>query len=577
MSNNTNNEGWNFGEGDFPSIEIDVEYFKSLSKIDRLKYIGKLFFQEKDLGNRINMLNYVTGTVAKVGKVFIKNPEFKEYLNLVENGTKLIGVSAALGNMFRAKQTYKHTKNNEIAKLMGFPNGNYVNFTKMEVTQAMLEAFLEMSDVQKEKYNIKIENTVSEGSGKDEPEKKSEKDGTVVGMKKMMVTGSVDGKDENKWGLIVSLIVGVFDEDETTNVSNAKLFYPITGTTIHHEDLKERIQKIMFELYIDKVDTRRNYVRVNGTKLEICERQNITENIRNIDIPKIKKSIEKTLAEGSRRGIIFVGEPGVGKTIAVHKLINHFPNNLVFWVNPDSISTVMGIRNVFKVFEMFKNSIMVFDDIDSAPLTRKDEITNEFLLKLDGTSKLTGFVIATVNDPSKLHAALINRPERFDEAIEVKTPQSSEEILEIIFSKSHEFGYVTPEEKDNEYYDGDVKGLITIFDTKKPVNGKGKTKGKTKGKAKKSYRKVSDEVPKTNAEIDRLSKMMIDNKLTQVQVAGLVRYCHQYFSEISIVSLEDALKSTLNSINCANKIAKKGRLIDSEDLSDESNAALSRR
>lgn len=570
MANN-NNEGWSFGEGDFPSIEIDTEYFNSLSKIDRLKYIGKLFFQEKDLGNRINMLNYVTGTIAKVGKVFIKNVEFKEYLNLVESGTKLIGVSAALGNMFKAKQTYKHTKNNEIAKLMGFPNGNYVNLTKMEVTQAMLEAFLEMSDLHKEKYLIKIENVVSEGNGgKDEPDQKSEKDGVAVGMKKMMVTGSIDGKDENKWGLVVNLMVGVFDDDETTNVSNAKLFYPITGTTIHHEDLKERIQKIMFELYIDKVDTRKNYVRINGTKLEICERQNITENIRNIDIPKISKSIEKTLLEGSRRGIIFVGEPGTGKTIAVHKLINNFPNNLVFWVNPDSISTVMGIRNVFKVFEMFKNSIMVFDDIDSAPLTRKDEITNEFLVKLDGTSKLVGFVIATVNDPSKLHAALINRPERFDEAIEVKTPQSSEEVIEIIFSKSHEFGYITPEEKHDGYYvDGEIKGLITIFPQKKIVKNKSKTK--------KQYKKVNNIIPKTNAEIDKLANIMISHKLTQVQIAGLVRYCHQYFSEISILSLEDALKSTLNSINCANKIAKKGRLIDSEDLSDESYSNLNAR
>lgn len=572
-----NNEGWNFGEGDFPSIEIDVEYFKTLSKMERLKYIGKLFFQEKDLGNRINMLNYVTGTVAKVGKVFIKNTEFKEYLNLVENGTKLIGVSAALGNMFKAKQTYKHTKNNEIAKLMGFPNGNYVNFTKMEVTQAMLEAFLEMSELHKEKYGIKIENTVSEGE-KEDPTKKAEKDGTVVGMKKMMVTGSIDGKDENKWGLVVNLMVGVFDDDETTNVSNAKLFYPITGTTIHHEDLKERIQKIMFELYIDKVDTRRNYVRVNGTKLEICERHNITENIRNIDIPKIKKSIEKTLAEGSRRGIVFVGEPGVGKTIAVHKLINHFPNNLIFWVNPDSISTVMGIRNVFKIFEMFKNSIMVFDDIDSAPLTRKDEITNEFLVKLDGTSNLTGFVIATVNDPSKLHSALINRPERFDEAIEVKTPQSVEEVVEIIFSKSHELGYVTKDEKDNEYYgDGEIKGLITIFPEKKIVKSKSvKGKGKPKAKSAKTL-KSGDEPLEVSAELAKLCDVIIGNKLTQVQVAGLVRYCHQYFSEVSIESLEDALKSTLNSISCANKIAKKGRLIDSEDLSDESKSNLNAR
>ena len=544
---------WTFNEGDFPSIEIDVEYFKSLSKLDRIKYIGKLFFQEKDLGNRINLLNYIIGTASKVGKVFIKNREFQEYMKLLENGTRLVGVSAALGNMVKAKQTYRHVKNNEIAKLMGFPNGNYVKFTKMDVTQSMLEAFLEMTDSHKEKYKLKIDQIISNKNEAAAPTS-SKKDATkgsegeqAFGVQKMMISGNLE-KDENKFGIVINSYVSMLEDDsDTTNVTSAKLFFPVTGSTLVEDELRERLEQIMFELYIEKVDTRKNYVLVNGTKLEIMERNNITANIRNIDIMKLKRSIEKTLEEGKRRGIVLVGEPGVGKTISVHKLINYFPNNLVFWVKPDSISTTTGIKNTFKIFEMFKNSIMVFDDIDSAPLTKKDEVTNEFLVKLDGTSKLTGFVIATVNDPSKLHSALINRPERFDEAIEVKTPQVHEEVYEILQMKANEEGYFTKKETNRKGFYEDVKGYITI-----------------------------NFADKKNTGLTELYAKIISSKLTQVQVSGLIGFCHQYHSEISLASLTDAYESSIKSMACANMIAKKGRLIESDDLSNEANANLSR-
>lgn len=559
---------WNFAEGEFPSIEIDVEYFKSLSPQDKVKYLVRLIFQEKDLGNRLNMLNWIIGNGSKIARVFIKNKQFQEYMKLLENGTKMIGVATAAGNIIKAKQTYKHTKNNEIAKLMGFPNGNYVNYTKMDVTQAMLDAFLEMSDFHKDKYKIRIDQILKNDTGekglKSTPENSSE----IASVQKMMITGHLED-EKNKFGLVVNSLHNTLDEDtETTNVSGAKLFYPITGTTLTSDELKEKMEQIMFQLYVDKVDTRRNYIRVNGSKLEICPREEIIEQIRNINTEKLRKSMDKTLSEGRRRGIVLVGEPGTGKTITTHKLVNYFPNNLVFWVKPDSISTTMGIRSTFKIFEMFKNSIMVFDDLDSAPLTSKNEVTNEFLAKLDGTSKLTGFIIATVNDPSKLHAALINRPERFDEVIEVKTPQSYTEIAEILTCKANEAGYYTKEQIDDGDTNGDVKGEIKVdlfaLEGASDTNDVATTK-KGKGKTKKANE---------NGGLKQIYDEIIAAKLTQVQVAGLIGTCHEYDGEISISSLREAYNTSISSMNCANLVAKKGRLIKSDDISEDAKATL---
>ncbi len=310
---------WSLAEGEFPSIEIDVEYFKTLSKTDRIKYIVKLLFQEKDLGSRMQLLNYIVGTISKLGNVFIKNKEIKEIIKLLESATRLVGVSAALGNIVKAKQTYRHTKNNEIAKLMGFPNGNYVDVINIDVTQAMLEAFLEMGDRYKDKYKVVIDQTTAaseDGAQKKGNGSKDEKE-EVVGFNKVMIAGHIE-KDENKFGIIMNTVVNKLEEDsDTTYVAHAKLFYPVTGSEYTNEVLKDKLERIMYELYLEKVDTRQNYVVVNGSRLEIMPRHQVTENIKNIDIENLRKVIEKTLREKTRRGIVLVGEPGVGKTIAV--------------------------------------------------------------------------------------------------------------------------------------------------------------------------------------------------------------------------------------------------------------------
>jgi len=530
---------WNFGDG-FPTIEIDTEYWKKLSLKERGQYLLRLVFQEKDLGNRINMINYIMSNTSKIGKSFIKNEEAREYLQILEDAANLISVSAAVGNIFKAKQKFKNTKNNEIAKLMGFPNGNYVDEFKMSITHAMSDAFLEMTDYHKDKYGITIDNVIQDG----DKNAGDAKEGDSI-MKTIKIAGVID--EDVKWGMIIKTTGDIFDDEDTTSSTKCSVFYPVSGMKIHPDELEDKLQKIMYELYIEKVDTTRNYVKINGTKLEICERKHIKEEITNININRLTLAMNKVLSEGRRRGAVLVGEPGVGKTISVHKIVNEFPNRLVFWVSSDSINSTMGIRTVFKIFKMFKNSIVVFDDLDAAPLTKKDEITGEFLTQLDGTNNkdLTGFFIATVNDPSKLHMTVINRPERFDDVIHVKTPQTAEEVISIIFNKSNEKVIFTKDQV-KKLDVSDVTGHISF------------------GKKSKELLAICDEI--------------LEAEFTQVQVAGLVNDCHTYTEDgnITIKLLKDAVLSRLDSIDTANMVATKGRLrVDKEHLSEEATAGLS--
>lgn len=542
---------WKFEDG-FPSIEIDADYWKGLSLKEKGEYLLRLIFQEKELGSRINMIEYILKNSAAIGRIFLKNPEVKEYLDLLEHSVKLISVSAALGNIFKQKQKFRSTKNNDIAKLMGLPNGNYVGETRLDITHAMAEAFVDMSDYWKEKYNITIDNVVTDGDKKGEDASGNGDDNGYHSVTQTFkLAGTID--KDNKWGLIIKTTGGIFEDEDTTSSTNCKLFYPVSGMKIHPDELEEKIQKIMYELYIDKVDTRNNFVKINGTRLEICKRKEIDVDIKNIDVDSLVHTMRKVLDEEARRGAALVGEPGTGKTICVHKVTNYFRNNLIFWVSPDSINTVSGIRQVFKIFAMFPNSIIVFDDLDSGPFTGKDEVTGEFIALLDGTNNkdLKAFILATVNDPSKLHSTLINRPERFDEVIHVMNPMTDEEVISIIMNKAEAKGYYSLEDGEDEdefFADEDVKGRITFSEN--------------------------------DPELIELSQQVIKAKFTQAMVAGLVNDAHFKTKDnvLSIDVLKTAVQERLASIKAANMVAKKGRLMDDEfGLSDEAMANLAKK
>lgn len=541
MKNESN--GWNFGDS-FPSIEIDTNYWQTLNGLEKLQYLKRLVFQEKDFGNRINLINFILTKSSKVGKALTKNPEIRGYFDVFENSANFISILAALGNVVKAKQTHTAMKNNDIAKLMGFPNGSCVNEGKLNITGAMVDIFISINEYDKTKYGITIDNIIDD---KKQANNNDEKAASVY--KTVKLVGTLEG--DTKWGMIIKTSSLYEDsEEDTTDACTCKFYYPSSGCKMYPEMIREKLEKIMYALYIDKVDTNRHYIKIKGTKFEICERKEIEYNIVNVDVDRIVHGIRKVLDKNGRRAISFIGEPGTGKTICVHKITNEFRDKLVFWVTPDSINTVAGIRNVFKILKMFEGSITVLDDIDSGPFTGKDEVTGAFIEHLDGTNNIDfkGFIISTVNDPSKLHASLINRPERIDEVILVKNPQTVEEISDILFTKAEMAGYYTSD-------------LVEIMSDDESFVGE-------------------FSVDKDDALFIEFCKLVLEKSFTQAQVAGLINYCEAYSvdNKITLDILYQALEKRVESIVNANKIAiKGGRLSDSSGLSDEAMANLNKK
>ena len=114
-----------------------------------------------------------------------------------------------------------------------------------------------------------------------------------------------------------------------------------------------------------------------------------------------------------KRGILFVGPAGNGKTHAVKALINALGQTSLY------VKTFVGrgpdqfaIRAVFEQARRSAPCILVLEDLDSL-ITAGNR--SYFLNELDGFAGNDGILtVATTNHPERLDPAILNRPSRFD-------------------------------------------------------------------------------------------------------------------------------------------------------------------
>ncbi len=119
-----------------------------------------------------------------------------------------------------------------------------------------------------------------------------------------------------------------------------------------------------------------------------------------------------------RRGLLFTGAPGTGKTMVIRHLIrqtyrSHKTQTHYLNVNrktdDDDIQLFFGNAQ-----QNLRPTLLIIEEIDS--LFNECHVSRSNLLaKLDGISPLNGvMLIATTNNPERVDTALLHRPSRFD-------------------------------------------------------------------------------------------------------------------------------------------------------------------
>ncbi len=128
-----------------------------------------------------------------------------------------------------------------------------------------------------------------------------------------------------------------------------------------------------------------------------------------------------------KRGILFVGPPGNGKTHTVKALINSMEQPCLYvksFRSPHGGPDELCIRQVFDRARRTAPCILVLEDLDSL-LTSQNR--SFFLNELDGFAVNIGIVtLATTNHPERLDPAILDRPSRFDRKYPFDLPEQPE-------------------------------------------------------------------------------------------------------------------------------------------------------
>jgi hypothetical protein len=132
-----------------------------------------------------------------------------------------------------------------------------------------------------------------------------------------------------------------------------------------------------------------------------------------------------------KRGVLFIGPPGNGKTHTVKALINQLgrPCLYVKGFKTEYATDQESMGVVFARARMTTPCLVVLEDLDSMI---DEESRSFFLNELDGFEANTGvLVLATTNHPEKLDPAIMDRPSRFDRKYYFHLPADVERLAYI--------------------------------------------------------------------------------------------------------------------------------------------------
>ncbi|MCW2573715.1 MAG: ATPase, central domain protein, partial [Frankiales bacterium] len=129
-----------------------------------------------------------------------------------------------------------------------------------------------------------------------------------------------------------------------------------------------------------------------------------------------------------KRGVLFVGPPGNGKTHAVKALLNAVGKPCLYVKSFQSEHATEHdcIRQVFKRARKAAPCVLVLEDLDSLINAGNRSF---FLNELDGFAANTGVIaLATTNHPERLDPAILDRPSRFDRKYHFDLPAPTERL-----------------------------------------------------------------------------------------------------------------------------------------------------
>jgi hypothetical protein len=142
-----------------------------------------------------------------------------------------------------------------------------------------------------------------------------------------------------------------------------------------------------------------------------------------------------------KKGLLFHGPPGTGKTYTIRYLAGALPDHTTLLVTAEQVGL---LPEYVALARLLQPSLLVFEDADLIARDRtemggpcEESLLNRLLNEMDGLREDARiFFILTTNRPEALEPAIANRPGRIDQAIEFPLPdEAGRRALARIYSR----------------------------------------------------------------------------------------------------------------------------------------------
>jgi len=128
-----------------------------------------------------------------------------------------------------------------------------------------------------------------------------------------------------------------------------------------------------------------------------------------------------------KKGLLFHGAPGTGKTYTIRYLAGVLPDHTTLMITAEQVGL---LKEYIALARLLQPSIVVIEDADLIARSRTDmngpceeSLLNRLLNEMDGLREDAQIIfILTTNRPEALEPAITNRPGRIDQAIEFPLP-----------------------------------------------------------------------------------------------------------------------------------------------------------
>jgi hypothetical protein len=130
--------------------------------------------------------------------------------------------------------------------------------------------------------------------------------------------------------------------------------------------------------------------------------------------------------QATKKGLLFYGQPGTGKTHTIHYLAKAMPGQTTLIITAEQVGLLSEYMTLAR---LLAPSMVVVEDVDLIAKERsemgvtEEVLLNKLLNEMDGLKEESDILfVLTTNRPEALERALSSRPGRIDQAIEFPLP-----------------------------------------------------------------------------------------------------------------------------------------------------------